>query len=289
MQPLPNSSWIGLNAYEALPQIHYIASSLGIMLGPEPTELEIQEVLFPKLGKGKVYADNVEQLPLGIEIFRDPELMDVLHSLLMSVPMRSVHGLGRPPAPATLLGVGGTANWMTRRCWEAAGMMRHGLEVAGIYLLAGSRVVDEKSASDNAAYLEFVSEYEQPPMEWQLLSRIMQDYMGRWHNDLVNTSNNLDDNLAELMAKHPELFRGQIYVPINAAALNVPLQIRRGIREIFPEFDANPEAPQFWFSSDGFQIARCAEHLDDPMGYQNPLTLFSYIPRITRELFDLRS
>lgn len=285
---LPDGSLSGLNPYEAIPAIRTIAEELGITLGHEPTPQEVQGTLFPMMGKGKSYVDNAEGLDIGDEIYANSRLMDALASLIKPIPLRSVHSeLGVHDEKFVMLLTGATANWMERRVLES----RRWAQPAAAYIAAANQPVIDNADSPNSYVKKYKKAYGKAatPQEYQLLSRIWRSVTRSEPDDVAAVSRNLDDNLVALLAKHPHIADATVYVPTNAGAVNIALQVRRKLREICPGFDSDPNKPKFYFSSDGFVLAKTPEQAAKPAQYQRPLTLLSYVPRIVNELMLLES
>jgi len=284
---LPDGSLIGCNPYEALPQIRVICGELGIELGSEPTPDEIQ-MLFATLGKGKVYGANAEQIAIGDEIYQNLVILNAIDEMLTGFGPRSVHKAARPVGSVVVLGTGATANWMVRRAIEGRQRGGYGFETGKVFLVGGNRPMEDKAGPPNPFILEYMEENEgQLPIEWQILARIWHDHFGRWHDDLVHDSDDLDANVVALAEKYPGLADAVIYVPLNAAAVDKAFQVRAMLRSVFPDFDSNPQDPQFYFSSDRFSVASSPEEAKKPAVYQRPTTFLSAIPRYVKQLHEL--
>lgn len=282
---LPNGSLIGVNPYEVFPQIALIAARHGIMLSETPTADEIQNILFTKLGKGKVYGDNADQLELGDEIYEDTSYLEAMQSMLTPVGIRSVHGAGAPQGKFAELALGGTVNWMIRRAKES---YRQPFLAEQIFYLAGNRPVNDNAGTPGSLVSDFIYNYGVMPPEYVMLARIRMIEQGvRPVGFAIN--DDLDASVQMLFKEHPELADGTIYIALNAAGVNMAFQVRRKIREMFPNFDSDPGNPQLFFSADGFKIARSPMQANDPAMHQRPKTFLSFIPRLVNELSQLQS
>jgi hypothetical protein len=289
---LPTGSLIGRNPYEVWPQIRVICDSLGIEIGDVPTSDEIQ-TLFSTLGKGKVYGANAEELAIGDEIYGNATVIRSIEEMLTAIEPRSVHRDAGPKGPVIVLGTGATANWMVRRAREAYFHLkgvRGGMELGKIFLVGGNRPMEDKAGPPNPFILEYMEESDGLlPVEWQLLARIWHSVFGRWHDDVVHESDDLDANIVVLAEKHPELAEATIYSPFNAAAVDKAVQTRAKLREVFPDFDSDPDNPQFIFSSDSFPVACDEDQAATPASYQRPTTFLSAIPRYVKQFHELKA
>lgn len=124
-----------------------------------------------------------------------------------------------------------------------------------------------------------------PPTEQELLRRIVKELTGHRVRVHFSASNREDQVRSHLQAR-PSLAQADIYVPGNAPAMpGDALQIRRVIRELYPDFDKAGD--QFWFSQHRVELARTPRQANNVARYQRPLTFFSALARFVRELYLL--
>lgn len=295
---LHTGSWVGLHAYDDTPNLRAIAAYLGIPLSENPTEEEIQEQLFGKLGKGKVYGDNAERLAdtLGtsLEGNLDDEFLDLLEGsgLLNELPVRSVHGQDDPAGPVHVIIAGGTVNWMRRRVRLLSNLRDCGVvRVAEVIPIAGPRLCDTATEKDLPFVRGLMEGEDDYPTESQVLYAMLQQcgfaQSMRWDRDNdPNFSPDLDVNVTAFAQSYARLRRLDILLITNAAALNQALQVRRLVRGVYPDFD-RPDDPQFFFAQDGFRLARTPDQAKNTVRYQRPRTFLSCFPRLTHELYLL--
>lgn len=301
---LPQGSLIGCNPYEELPQIRVICEALGVKPGPQPTAAKIHDLFL--LGKGKVYGANAEELPIDTSKLYQDEVLDAIDELLAATPLRTVHDMLGPGAPRDAepgifhaedpdyrplmeVGFAGTERWDTRRAAESDTQRDNGLKIDWLVLLAGTRPHEDKAGA--SSYVDAFKQRNKGslPVEYQLLTIIRHEVAGQRPDDVICVSNDLDDNAREFARRYQSELQHDrcIYIATNAAAEDKIFQIRSAIREIVPGFDADPANPQLYFSSDGFQVGRTPD--TDPAQAQRAETFLSYIPRIVKQLHELRS
>jgi hypothetical protein len=321
---LPTGSWTGLNAYKAVPGLRTICEPYGIDLRDEPTEEEIQGKLFALMGKGKVY--GAEERKVDEMMLYQSKYLNIIDGLLQRILIRSVHGQFGPHGAVNVLLTAGTVNWELRRVLELmfnslgsagftamlevqssrwidssmaqlfAELLRQGgygsvrplPEIGKIYGLGGPRLTKDAAGAPNPYISWFKELIGLEPSELHSLTLIYRDLFSKRFDGITTGSDNLDDLVVKFATDHTELAGSCIYVPLNAAAADKAVQIRGKLREVWgSQFDGDADSPQFYFSVDGFRVARNPEDAKNPARWQRPLTFASAIPRYVNMFHQL--
>lgn len=269
--------------------VRTLAQMCGVSLSDEATTESVQE-LFAIWGSEKEFIENsptiAEALKLDGSTIPSEQALNALLATgtLDAIPMRSVRGAGKPNGPAVIIFTGGVANWMERRVREAERHIDFNFEPAAVFLVAGNRVCQKDTEVTNHFVVKYHEVHGRYPTEAELLPIIVRNITG-WEREVEFNDLNQADQIRQLITNKPELAHGNIYVPTNANATFVALQIRRVIREQYGSFDEDGQ--QFWFSQDGFALATSPEQAADTAHYQRPLTVFSGLVRLLNELAQL--
>jgi len=269
--------------------------------------------LFESWGKEAVFEKNVPAIAAALKLDRTgvpPEpILDLIEAtgIMERIAFRLVRTddveVAKFGAADVVVPVG-TINWSVRRAQELLRQVQAGLKVKRVFALASDRVCDS-STEVGHPYIQKWREHEaakaaqsepgvfhapdetQLPRESDLLAFIIQSETGiKVEDQNVIIGPALDGNIAALAEAHPELAEANIYVPRNANA-SVDLQVRRGIKKAFPDFDN--KTGKFAFSRDDFPLARTQEQAADPARFQRPFTALSGIVRELNELHLLEA
>lgn len=270
-----------------IPGVRRLAQMCGIALSREASYGEVQERLFPIWGTERAFVENAPMVARALRLDgHTVPSREVLHALqetgtLDRIPLRNYRGKQGPTGSVAVIHRGAVANWMERSVREGKSVIElHGLQVATTRLVASERLCDTGSEVDNFFVKLFHDGHNRYPTEDELLPQIVFHVTGLDSLKVVAPSQT--EQVQSLIALSPALAHGGIYVPTNANATYVPLQIRRVIREQFGGFDEYGD--QFWFSQDSLPLATTPEEAANPATYQRPLTVFSGLVRLINEL-----
>lgn len=245
-----------------------------------------RQALFDTMGVNAEYTKNAAAVEArlaeaGVGKAEWLKLVDATYTM-SGFGRRSVYG--RVPAtfgdPCVAILTGGTTNWMQRRVAELRRAMSQGLKIERVLVLGGDRVCGTENEQLNPSIARFYEQAGRYPTEREAITGMLD---GIADTQPLMVTGSLEDQLMQLMGQY-DLSLRPVYVPLNANAASVALQIRRVIRSTIAGFDANPDDCAFTFSQDSFPLARVQKDEADPANFQNPFTVPSGLVRLVSEL-----
>jgi hypothetical protein len=286
-QMLQSGNLMELDPY-GLEGVRDLADMCGIPLSDEASSAEVQEKLFPVWGTERAFTENAPKVAAALKLdgqaVPSQEALSALRATrtLDRIPTRNYRDGFGPTGSVILVSRGAVANWMERGVREGQRGVDFGLQPAAVFLIASNRLCDKPDSEvENPFVRVFHEQNGRYPSEAELLPIIVRHVTGYERRVEVNAPSQADQ-VKQLIELHPEIANGRVYIPTNANATYVPLQIRRVIREQYGSFDG--DSSQFWFSQDWFPLATTPEEAANPYQYQRPLTVFSGLVRLINEL-----
>ncbi|HVS79186.1 MAG TPA: hypothetical protein VHD84_02775 [Candidatus Saccharimonadales bacterium] len=265
-----------------------LAKMCGIELSREASSAEVQQKLFPVWGTETAFIENAPTVAAALKleagVIPDAEALYALKAtgILDRIPLRNYKDTTPPAGSVIFVYRGAVANWMERGAREGDhSVTAHRLQPAATLLIASERFCQKDSELNNFYVKQFRSRHGRYPTEADLLPVIVKHFTGQ-EREVEVVEPNQAEQIRQLIKLHPEIASGRVYIPTNAVATYVPLQIRRVIREQFGSFDEKGD--QFWFSQDGFRLATRPTDAENTAVYQRPLTAFSGLVRLVNEL-----
>ena len=289
---LPQDGWDGTPVGTLLPEVWELAAMCGMPL-TRPTDDEVKQ-LFDLWGNQREFEKNMPQIAAALKLdgreVPDEQVLNLLEATetLNRIAFRRVKGTDTPTnvGPVIVLFNGATVPWMERRLAELDRQAESGLQV--VYLIAlvdSNRVCQLETEVINPRVMAYHQKHGHYPTEEDMMESVLQNSLSGLPYNIISSTGGLEGNVAAFATQYFEMEAVDIYVPTNANATYVPLAVRRVLRQSWPRFDVRRD--QFWFSQDGFPLARTPEQAADPANYQRPMTVFSGLVRLVSELHKL--
>ncbi len=286
-------SWLRRNPYDLIPGLRDLAKASGIKLGPSPNDTEIQ-MLFDVWGSERAFVENVPVVAAALKLdgmaVPDQAVLDLLMitETLYELAIRSARGKHKGSFSHkrfTVVVPTGTANWTKRRVHHLlAYYLGENFGIDCVFALASERLCTLDTEVNNQLVKALSGNLGRPPTEAELLSTYLA--AADFNHELI-VGGSVEEQVAKLVAVHPDITKSEVLVVTNANATYVPLAVRRFIKQVDPAFDRT--RTQFWFTQDDFELARTPEEAADTDNYQRPLTVFSGLVRLVNELYQLRA
>lgn len=288
---LASDSWFDSDPYD-LVGARTLAARCGIELSSHASTAEVQEKVWPIWGSEAGFESAIPGLARALKLdgssVPDAETLDGLQAtgLLDAFGLRTVKGPHVPDRPMVYLLLGTTANWTPRRI-NLFLEVEDSVPFGGLFLLANSqRQCTLKTEVDNPDVLRFQKKYGRVPNEAELLPALVSKMAG-FHFGFVHVdAPNQASQIRQLITSLPVLAHGNLCIIANANATYIGLQVRRTIREVYPDFDRGCD--QLYTMQDSFRLARTPEQAADPAHFQRPLTVFPGLVRMLAELCVLQ-
>jgi hypothetical protein len=288
---LGTESWFSNDPYD-LVSARPLAERCGVELSTHASSEEVQEKLWPIWGSEAGFETAIpgvaRSLKLDGSAMPDPEVLNELAAtgLLDEFGFRTVMREGAPGRPMVYLLLGTTANWTPRRV-NLFLKVQDWVPFGGLFLLANSgRQCTLKTEVDNPDVLALLQELGRVPTEDELLVTTTNKLTGRQFERVHIDASNQAAQIRQLITELPVLAHGNLCVIANANATYIALQVRRTIREMYPDFDR--ACDQLYTIQDGFPLARTPEEAADAAHFQRPLTVFPGLVRMLTELCALQ-
>ncbi len=290
MSGFADMSFVGVDPLQVLPNTVELANLVGVELSETPTSEQLDE-LVEAFGKNRAYDHNVSPLAqaLGIDNGLPPKhVLDLMEAgaklLLTEFAPRNIFGDRLPDDSAVLAWItAGTANWSARRVnLLKKTVAAHNLGLIDIVATGTTRLCNlptEQHMSGQTTEIDHLC---------NLLDAagdpLKSNHSGYPSNDETWSM----AQQAERLAGYPyrpfnKLSQYDLLVPVNAGALNVPLELVTVFSRRVPGF--NPA--RLYFTQDPFELATTSEQLEDRTTYQNPWTLFSAWGRLVKAVHEL--
>jgi hypothetical protein len=284
-----------------IPGIRQLAGLSKVVPHSEFTAEQIQQ-LFKAWGNNAAFAQNVAGLRTWFDAPGDipnQNVLDLLQAtgMLERQPLRTVYGPVTAPIQPLVLLTGATTNWMQRRIAEMDAVYKQGMVTPRAVMgLASTVRLCNLPTEINHPLVKGLSNalHEQrTPTEAEMLQDLFSHSVPLERKAVKPYNTTKLEQLVEAFALWlvgTNEYPTDVYVPINANALNVVLAVRRVLRkrEVWgPEFDAPDGQYKLYFSQDSCQLATNAQELANAAEFQNPLTMFSGLVRLIREMYLL--
>jgi len=290
MSDLSRVSFVGMDPLEVLPHTRQFAHLCRVTLSAKPTAAEMHR-LVEVFGPNRTFDDNV------------PPLAELLGAI-DDVPPLEILGLMKPGAELLLTGFGprniygdllshgshvlpwvtaGTANWSRRRVTR----LEQVIDELGFELVDCGGIA---TGGERECTLPTETHVGAGTTESGYLFKLLNasDNPGlRRFNAYGFGRESMAEQVQKLAGMKDEPFgdlaQYNILVPVNAGALNVPLEMVTVLARVLPRFDP----ARLYFTQDSFKLAVNQEQVDDREHFQRPLTFFSAWARLGKAVFDL--
>lgn len=280
-------SLVGVNPLDVVPFTRDLAEMCNVPLSDEPTAAQLDN-LVKVFGPSRAFDNNVPSIAelLGaVDDLPPQEAMSYIKGgalpLLTEFGPRNIFGDKLPLGAEVLAWItAGTANWSQRRVDLLSRLNKQ--YVPGKLVASGSRrpctLPSEGHVSNKTTEVDYL---------FNLLDRDVDrlwNYNGHPFDDGVSMATQVENVVVQNnFASLNRLSECTILVPVNAGALNVPLEMITVFARTVPGFDP----AKLFFAQDGIDLAENQEQIDDRAHYQRPLTLLSAWARLVKALYDL--
>lgn len=281
-------SFTTLHPYD-IPGVRRLAAISGVSLRINPSPEKLQQ-LFGVWGSQTAFIENAPEVARALQLdganIPNEEVLDLLEGTGSQdgFNIRTLRDYVPPSGSLVAIATGATARWMEYRVKLLVDLANSGHVIDKVFAVASDQRPCNLDSEVNHPAVQALTENGQPPVESDVLKKLLLD--AQFTAEFV-TGKNLEPNVAELMARHPELAHARICLPTNGNATYIPLAFRRFVRQAQPSFDDRFD--QFWLVQRGIPLARTSEQAEDTMNYQRPLTAFSGLVRLMNELYLLQN